>query len=134
MMLSCVHDLCHAGCARLAGQKMTNKNDFFCFGGRWHGNLPGSPLLCVRLFFLIPFPLDLLLFIPINNAQRGIYSTKDHFLWPLNGFVLNWKKLSYPFRGLHDVKMQPSLSRIVLISKDLRFFNTLHLKEVHAEL
>jgi hypothetical protein len=48
----CLSDLCHDGCARMAGQHLI-KILFFCFEGRWHGDLPGSPL-CVASFFFLP--------------------------------------------------------------------------------
>lgn len=46
----CLTDLCHGGCARMAGQEIVIKI-IFCFEGRWYGELPDSPL-CVRS----PFP------------------------------------------------------------------------------
>lgn len=83
----CPPDLCHAGCARLAGQKMSNKKKFFVSEGRWHGEFARlSLLVCVSF----SFPFCFHLFTSFHYIQIGYYSTlrKDPLPWPLNGFLL----------------------------------------------
>jgi len=76
-------DLCHDGCARMAGHKYPNKRRNFGFeGGRWHGVFcsywfftPGSPPLrvCVSLSLSAPHPL------PFPCASvRWAFATLDH--------------------------------------------------------
>lgn len=84
----CPPDLCHAGCARLAGQKMSNKKKFFVSEGRWHGEFARLSLLACVSFFSFPFCFHL--FASFHYVQIGYYSTlsKDPLPWPLNGFLL----------------------------------------------
>lgn len=60
----CLHDLCHDGCARMAGRPLI-KIFVFGFEGRWYGDLPGSPPCVVscrsRLSISLPFTLSRLL-------------------------------------------------------------------------
>lgn len=99
VIVSCVPDLCHAGCARLAGQKRVIKRIFFVLEGRWYGDLPGSPFLRACSFLLFPYcfyylyrstthnsvPIALFVRIPLSGPSMGLFFYCKNLIEPILG-------------------------------------------------
>ena len=108
VMLSRLCDLCHVGCARLAGQKWLIKKLSLVLEGRWYGILPGSPFPCARAFFPFPFPVHLLFMLHFHlsaaTAHKSVFKVfkalyvKDLLRCPWMGLIHAWKLYFKPIQ------------------------------------
>lgn len=131
----CPPDLCHAGCARLAGQKMSNKKKFFVSEGRWHGEFARLSLLACVSFSLFPFAfiylhrsttyksvtIALLVRIPCLGPWMGFFSIRRTMLNPLGSArrkISDWAYSSPDLQGYVRFFNTPTRdwgTRIILI-------------------
>lgn len=116
-------DLCHAGCARLAGQKMSNKKNFFVSEGRWHGEFARLSLLACVSFSLFPFAFIYLHRSTTYKSVTIALLVRIPCLGPWMGFFSIRRTLSNPLgsarRKISDwAYSSPDLQGYV------RFFNT----------